>query len=331
MDGGGRFAEPLTAPGPSRPFAGSSAKRRRRVRAARAAPFAFVRSTGIGAFERKLNDCSAAIIALNLPRGCGLAASVLIILSSIVYGAVRGGHLTTVGALIDEARGAMAGTAGLRVEVVALSGQKQLSRDDVLTSAGVTDNTSLLFFDVSAARARLKSNPWIADATVQKLYPDQLQISITEREPFALWQRNGQVWVISSDGIVLEPFTAQRFTNLPLVVGEGAEIRAKEFTALLDRYPEIRELVRACILVAERRWNLRLRNGIDVRLPESDVARALDQLAKLNRDHKLISRDVTAIDLRLPDRVTVRLSDAAALAREEALKSRKSKSKGDAV
>jgi cell division protein FtsQ len=130
---------------------------------------------------------------------------------------------------------------------------------------------------------------------------------------------------------VLEPFTGQRFTNLPLLVGGGAQKRAKDFLALLDRYPEIRNEVRASVLVAERRWNLRLRSGIDVRLPETDVERALVQLAGLIRNDKLTSRDITAIDLRLPDRVTVQLSDAAALAREEAVKAKKPKNKGGAA
>ena len=86
--------------------------------------------------------------------------------------------------------------------------------------------------------------------------------------------------------------------------------------------------MRASILVAQRRWNLRLTNGIDVRLPEGDVAPALDRLVALDREKKLLSRDIVAVDLRLPDRVTVRLSDAAAQAREDALKARQEEEKG---
>jgi cell division protein FtsQ len=86
--------------------------------------------------------------------------------------------------------------------------------------------------------------------------------------------------------------------------------------------------LRASILVADRRWDLRLSNGIDVQLPEDDVAAALHRLVELDRDKKLLSRDITAVDLRLPDRVTVRLSDAAAAARDEALKATMKKKKG---
>ena len=100
--------------------------------------------------------------------------------------------------------------------------------------------------------------------------------------------------------------------------------------AVIDHYPAIRAALRASVLVAERRWNLRLESGVDVRLPETDVEQALDRLAALDREKKLLSRDIVAVDLRLPDRVTVRLSEAAAQAREEALKDKKKKKGGDA-
>jgi cell division protein FtsQ len=163
---------------------------------------------------------------------------------------------------------------------------------------------------------------------VLKLYPGRLHVSVTERDAFALWQKDGKVSVIAADGTVLEPYIARRFARLPLVVGAGAETKARAFLAVLDGYPLLRDRMRAAVLVAERRWNLKLDNGIDVRLPETEVVQALDTLIRLDREKKLLSRDVTAIDLRLPDRVTVRLSDEAWAAREEAIKDLKPKKKG---
>ena len=89
-------------------------------------------------------------------------------------------------------------------------------------------------------RARaLLTNPWIAEATVLKLYPGRLRIEITERKAFALWQKDGRVSLIAADGTVLEPYVPQRFAALPLVVGNGAEHAAQDFLALLERYPAI--------------------------------------------------------------------------------------------
>ena len=259
-------------------------------------------------------------MARKAPRRIGLIAAGLLVVASAAYGVVRGGHIPDIPGMMRDVRDAAANLAGFRIATVAISGQHQVTREEVLATAGVTGRTSLPFFDVDEARRKLKANPWIADATVLKLYPDRLQIGITERHPFAIWQKDRKLSVISAEGTVLEPYVARRFTRLPFVVGRGAAARAKEFIALLDRYPAIADQVRASILVADRRWNLRLKSGLDVKLPEEETARALERLVELDRDQKILSRDIVEVDLRLPDRVTVRLSDDSAKARDEALK-----------
>jgi cell division protein FtsQ len=286
------------------------------------------RAGRLGYVERWLSTRVEKLDWLRLPPGVGMALSVAIILGGLATGTVRGGHVPGTLDALRDVRDQIANAAGFSVAGVALDGHQHLTREEILAIAGITGRTSLLFLDVADTRARLKTNAWIADATVQKLYPDRLRISLVERQAFALWQKAGRVGVIADDGTVLESYLARRFSSLPLFGGDGADLRAKDFLALIDRYPAIRSNLHASVLVAERRWNLRLRNGIDVRLPETDVARALEQLVSLDRDKNLLSRDIASIDLRLPDRVIVRLSDAAVQAREEALKAKKAKSKG---
>jgi cell division protein FtsQ len=278
-----------------------------------------------GAFARRLNAHADRLERLRPPRGAGVAASALIILASIAFGVVRGDHLPQVVEALHDVRDSAANAAGFNITGVALTGNKHMSREEIFATVGVTGHSSLLFLDVADARARLKTNPWIADATVQKLYPDRLQIAITERAAFALWQKDGRIGVIADDGTVLEPSLSRRFVSLPLFVGAGAATHAKDFQAVIERYPDIRDQLRAAVLVSERRWNQRLKNGIDVELPEGGIEQALDRLVALDRGKKLLSRDITLVDLRLPDRVTVRQSDAAAAAREEALKPKKKK------
>jgi cell division protein FtsQ len=278
--------------------------------------------------RRVLRRAVAPLRGVEPPRGAGVVAAAALVVASIGYGAVKGDHVAVIVAGLQDARDATANAAGFGIHELSIAGRRQLSESEVLAAAGVTERTSLLFLDVEATRGRLTSTPWIAEATVQKLYPGRLQIEIRERDAFALWQKEGQVSVISADGTILGPFADRRFAALPFVVGPGAGKRARDFLGVLDRYPTIRAQVRASILVADRRWNLKLKNGIDVRLPETDPAGALDVLAGLDRDKKLLTRDITAVDLRLPDRVTVRLSDTAAQAREELLRPKKGKRKG---
>lgn len=261
-----------------------------------------------------------AIIEFPVPRGAGSAATALLLLASASYGAVKGEHVADITAQVQDFADQAAIVAGFGITEVALTGQQEVSRDDILHSAGVTDRSSLLLLDAAKMRAGLLANPWIAEATVLKLYPSRLRIEIKERAPFALWQKAGLVSLIAADGTVLSPYVPQRFAGLPQLVGPGAEKAGQDFLNVLSRYPDIASSVESSVLVAERRWNLHLKGGIDVLLPEGNAERALTTLTGLNRSKKLLARDITAIDLRLADRVTVRQSAAAAAVRDEAVK-----------
>ena len=268
-----------------------------------------------------------AIIALNVPRGAGSSAAALLLLASASYGAVKGGHVQDIAAQLQDICDATASAAGFGISEIALDGQHEVGRDDILTLAGVTSRSSLLLLDAAHMRAGLMQNPWIADATVLKLYPGRLRIEIKERSAFALWQKGGRVALIAADGTVLEATAPQRFAGLPQVVGSGAERAGRDFLALVARYPDIAQSVEASVLVAERRWNLHLKGGVEVLLPEQEPERALTTLVDLNRTKKLLERDIVVVDMRLADRVTVRLSDGAAAARAEALKAAAEKDK----
>ena len=327
MDGAGRLARSRRSQGPQTDLkaAAIGAVILLRERLARK------RAVTKPSIEREPPHRLIAAVERYLPNRAGVALTVLLLAGSAAFGIVKGGHLDEFISALSDTRNALANSAGFRITTVAINGRKQLTQDEVLASGGVNGRSSLLFLDAAAVRDRLKANPWIADATVLKLYPGQLQIDIVERSAFALWQQDGRLSVISDDGTVLEPYLSRRFVSLPLVVGKGAETHARDFLALLARYPQVHAVTKAAIFVGERRWNLRLKDGLDIRLPENDVGNALASLSKLDKDDRLFSRDIVAVDMRLPDRLTVQLSDDAAKAREELFKKQQQKKKaGDA-
>ncbi|WP_456727615.1 cell division protein FtsQ/DivIB [Bradyrhizobium sp. USDA 3364] len=335
MDGAGRLTRSLRSLGPQadlraaaigaavllREYIGAHLARRRRAPARRPQ-----------VIDREPPNRYVLLVERYLPRRIGLVATLAILFGSLGFGIVRGGHVEEFTTALSDTRNALANAAGFRITTVGINGRKQLSQDEVLAIGGVNGRSSLLFLDADTVRAKLKANPWIADATILKLYPGRLQIDIVERTAFALWQQNGRLSVIASDGAVLEPYVTRRFLNLPLVVGKGADTRAQDFLALLDRYPQVRSVTKAAIFIGERRWNLRLKDGLDIRLPENDVGNALAALSKLDKDEKLFTRDIVAVDMRLPDRLIVQLSEEAGKARDELFKDKKSKKKpGDSA
>ena len=129
-------------------------------------------------------------------------------LATVTFGVVRGGHVAGDRSTnLRDARDAVANAAGFRITSIALAGQQatdaaRKSSPPPASPAAPRSCSST----PPTARARLKANPWIAEATVLKLYPGRLHIAVTEREAFALWQKDGKVAVIAGDGTVLEPF-----------------------------------------------------------------------------------------------------------------------------
>jgi cell division protein FtsQ len=256
-------------------------------------------------------------------RALQFALAAFVILGMGAYGAIHGGHAPYVGQAIFEAGNTLARAAGFETVRLEARGLNALTYDDLLFQSGLTPGSTLLLVNAEYTRAQLKRHPRIAEAMVRKLYPDRLEIEIEEREAFARWQNNGQVQLVAKDGTVLGPSVDPKMMSLPLVIGKGAEKRAAAFFALMEHFPSVKAETRAGVLIAERRWNIRLKNGTDVRLPEEDPAQALARLVELDRTRQILTRDVNVIDLRAADRVSVTLPDAAAEARLKTKSKRK--------
>jgi len=263
-----------------------------------------------------------------LPRflGTGLALGFFTVVALV--GLSEGGHLDESYGTYGEPHHALARVLGLGLERVTISGIAQLRESDVLAAAGLNSLVSLPFLSASTIREHLERVPLIKTASVRKLYPNELVLALTEREPHALWQLQGELFIAAADGTVIDLMQDARFVHLPLVVGEEANTRTKEYLALLDSAGPLKNRIKAGTLVSGRRWTLKMDNGVDVRLPEQDAAEALARLVRLEREQKILEKDVLAIDLRMPDRVVVRLTEEAAAARADAMKKKALRGKG---
>lgn len=201
--------------------------------------------------------------------------------------------------------------AGLAVEQVTVKGRAQTTRAELIDALRVETGHSILHVSINDMRERIEDLPWVAGAAVERLLPSTIHISISERTPIAIWQHDNRLVLIDGDGVPITERDVPRYEHLPLVVGEGAPAAAGELLEILAAEPLFSSRVKAAVRVGQRRWNLRLFNGVDVQLPEAGAPRALRTLAALERDHRILGRAIEAIDLRQPDRVTVRLVDGA--------------------
>ncbi|GLS46536.1 cell division protein FtsQ/DivIB [Methylobacterium brachythecii] len=261
-------------------------------------------------------------IEARIPRGLGAALVAGTLATVSLFGFIASGRydafVTENGRPLD----IMARIAGFGVERVTISGISRMYEREVMQAAGIDWRTSVPFLDVAQVREKLMAVPLIASASVRKLYPNEIVITQVEREPAALWQKNGEIRVIAADGTVIDEMRDERYANLPLVVGENANVHLQEYLKLIDAAGPLGERVKAGSYVSGRRWTLKL-DGVDIRLPETGANEALARLVDLERKNRLLEKDIIAVDLRMDDRVVVRLTEEAAAARAEARKKTK--------
>ena len=200
--------------------------------------------------------------------------------------------------------------AGLVTGEVFVVGREKTPRRVLIDALDVTLGAPLLSFDAEAARRRIEAIGWVREAVVERRFPDTIFLRIEERDPLALWQKNGRLFVIDNDGVVIKGASPQNYALLPVIVGDDAPANAGLLLTVLASEPSLHQRVAAAVRVGGRRWNLRFDNGVDVELPEQNFAAAWRRLAEFERIHQLLARDITAIDLRLPDRLVVRPAEA---------------------
>lgn len=250
---------------------------------------------------------------LPLPRFRTIAAGLLG--STAIYGMVLGSHTTAV---ID----AVAEPLGLSIDTVDVTGYAETSEIDVLQTLWMAGAQTLPALDVTAAREAIEAMPWIESATIEKEYPNRVKIALVEKKPFALWQREKDLWIVDHDGREIVPYATTRFTDLPFVVGPGAAREAADILDKMALVPELDQRIKAYVRVGDRRWDLRLDNGVVIRLPELDPIEAAATVMRVDRNEGLLARDIVSVDMRLADRMVVKLTPAAKERWDKVLKER---------
>jgi cell division protein FtsQ len=251
-------------------------------------------------------------------RRVALWGAPLALAGGLAVGAALSDVLPTRGATRGEDRGLagialdLTGKLGLVVTDIEVTGRTTTDRETILAALAARYGTPI--FGVSPARAKqqLEALPWVRSAAIERRLPGTIVVHLVERQPVAVWQHDGKQELIDRDGTVIPVPDLSRFAKLPTVVGDDqARHGAAQLFDLLAAEPTLAARVTAAVLVGDRRWNVRVDNLIEIMLPEDDIAGAWAKLAQLEKTSRILQRDVETIDLRLPDRLVMRVNDAA--------------------
>jgi cell division protein FtsQ len=213
------------------------------------------------------------------------------------------------------------GYAGLTVRRVYLEGRERMPMEDVRALIKVTPGESLMLADIDAIRERLSGAPWVERAEVQRSLSGILHVRIVERRPMAIWQHDGEHFLVDQHGVVIQPvrdlaknthhplteheaLLAQQAVSLPLLIGAGAPEHWSEILSLMTVTPSLFARVHSVWWVGERRWDVVFFDGTRVLLPQDGLAESWQRLAKLV-DDGILEKSASRLDLRDPERLFV--------------------------
>jgi cell division protein FtsQ len=234
--------------------------------------------------------------------------ALLLAAAGVAFTAWRSGRMAVVADSASAHFISLSAASGFRIENVEVVGREQTDPKALLAAAGLKRGDPILAFSPEAARQRIESLSWVASAAVERRLPDTIAITIVERKPIALWQHNDKFALIDSKGDNLGPVANESASTLPLIVGGDAPSHASSLLGMLANHPDLAKRVQASNWIGSRRWDLKMDNGIEIKLPEEGVAEALQQLADAEASSRILERDVAIIDLRLAGKMIVRLA-----------------------
>ncbi len=271
---------------------------------------------------RKAVDTSRGRLRLSLRHALALGIAILALGGGAIAGWAlwKSGKIEQLQAWASERRDQVLSWAPFPLQDVTVDGRRHVTQDAVLKAIDMRRGQSLLAADLHGARDRLERIEWVEHAAVERRWPDTIHVVLRERQAIALWQNT----TIGADGrptvdYVLIDRLGRKVRSVdpgemrvPLMLaGEGApEAVGSLFLVLQDARP-IAERIKAAVFVGQRRWNLVLDSGLQIRLPEEDTGAALQRLLALDRSHRLLSRDLSVVDVRLPDYMVLRAAGAA--------------------
>lgn len=237
----------------------------------------------------------------------GLAVFAVLLLVGTANWVLQANIPSRIAASVHNATVDMTLGMGFAVREVYVADRDRTPQPAILQALDTKIGDPILFFDADAARERLLSLGWIEDVRVERRLPDRLMVILKERVPVAVWQNQKQFLLVDGDGVVIGPKRPGEFSDLKIVIGRDAPRHAMELLALLDQEPELMARVTHATWVSGRQWTVRIENAIDVKLPAGNPELAWRRLADMEREFSVLNRNITTVDLRIPEKTSVRI------------------------
>jgi cell division protein FtsQ len=198
------------------------------------------------------------------------------------------------------------------VKLMAIDGATDAVAQSIREAVPVDFPISSFELDLAAVRAQIRTLDAVAEAEVRVRAGGVLQVDVVERVPAVVWRAPAGLELLDAEGRRVSALAARMDRpDLPLIAGTGADASVAEALGLIAAAAPVKDRLRGLLRVGERRWDVVLDRDQRILLPETGALEALEQVLALNEARELLERNVTVVDMRLPHRPTLRLSNHA--------------------
>ncbi len=173
---------------------------------------------------------------------------------------------------------------GFVIKDITVEGQKHTSDEQITKVLKIKPGSPIFSISLQNLKARLEEIEWIKYVIVERDLPHNIHISVVERTPIALGQKDRKLYIIDDEGIIINDKNIKAHFDLPIIIGDGAEIYASSLIKMLKTEPDLFKHISSIIRVSERRWNIRFENGIEVKMPEENLDNAWATVIRLYKN-----------------------------------------------
>jgi len=194
------------------------------------------------------------------------------------------------------------------VNVMSINGASAALDADIREILPVDFPMSQFDIELDVLHGALMELDAVKQASVQIRTGGVLQIDVMERQPALIWRMGENLDILDATGAFIRAAVARTdYPHLPLIAGEGANMQTAKALELFAAVDPIADRVRGLVYVGERRWDVVLTQDQRILLPEQNPVQALERVLVLNQAQDLLDRDLRVVDLRLPNRPTLRV------------------------
>ena len=193
------------------------------------------------------------------------------------------------------------------LEKVKVSGNSRLKSGKIEDYLKNEIGSNIFSVNLRQKKMILENHRWIKEVDINLVLPDAIQLNVIEEEPAVIWKMSGKLYILNDKGKIIEETIDTAQEKLLVISGESAPKKIKEIKKILSVSPRIASEVSVAKLISNRRWSLKYKNDILIELPEVNAAKAIHLLDKVDKKHGLLSHNISSVDLRLEERMVLKL------------------------